>query len=88
MKIVATILVALVVVLSVIDLAVHFGAALRFLLSPSYRRQTRQRWGQASRTAVVGQLTFVLLSFFTVSLVVIAVLWRIFVGPIPPIHEW
>jgi len=86
-RIVAIVLQALVVALSVVYFAVQCSSTLRFVFSSSYRRRTRERWRE-SHLSVLGKILFAVLCFLVFGLVVAGILWRIFVGPVPPVHEW
>lgn len=55
-------------------------AGWRYLLSPTYRRRTHERWRTKSRTAVAGEIFVFGVSFVFVTLVIGGVLWWLFFG--------
>jgi hypothetical protein len=79
---------AIVSLLVVADVAVHWFSGWRYLLSPSFRRVTGQRWASRTRLKVIGEVTFTSVSFLMLNVLLGAVLWAVFVGPIPPVHQW
>jgi hypothetical protein len=83
-----TIAAAAIFALCVLDLAVHWAACWRYLLSASFRQSTRQRWNTSSRVYVVGQISFALLCFLALNFFLAALIWTVFGGPIPPAHYW
>ena len=88
MRIVAIVLQALVVAVFVVYFAVQCRSTLRFVFSSSYRRRTRERWERESYLGVIGKILFAVLCSIAFGLVVAGIFWRIFVGPVPPAHEW
>jgi len=87
-KIATTIFWVLFFAFAIFDLIVQCVWVVRFALSPTFRSQTRERWDRESRASVRVKILFALLCFLVCGLVVGAILWRIFVGPVPPVHEW
>jgi hypothetical protein len=75
-------------VLAIIDTLVQWGFGWRYLLSASFRRKERARWSSKSALTRIGEGIFIAVCFLIVNGLLAAVLWRFFVGPIKPIHEW
>jgi hypothetical protein len=48
----------------------------------------RERWERESRLSVAGKILFAVLCVLVFGLILVGILWRIFVGPFPPAHEW
>jgi hypothetical protein len=87
-KVLAAILVVIAVIFGGVDFLVQSGATFRFLISARFRQRIRERWSTRSRFNVVGEASFAVFCFLTFILLLAAVLWAVFVGPIPPVHEW
>jgi hypothetical protein len=70
------------------DVLVQWAFTWRYLVSPSFRHSVQQRWRSKSRLSRSAERAFGALCFVIVNILVAAILWRIFVGPLKPIHEW
>ena len=70
------------------DVLLQWALGWRYLFSPSFRRSMEERWRSKSRLFGTAEWMFGALCFVTVNFVVAVILWRIFVGPLKPIHEW
>jgi len=55
-------------------------AGWRYLLSPSYRRRTHERWKERSRLEIAGEVLTFGVSFVFVTLVIGGLLWWLFFG--------
>ena len=88
MKVLAAIVGAIIVLLLAIDVSVQWFAAWRFIGSRSFRLRTRERWKNATRLYVLGEVVFASASFLALNVLIAGVLFFLFVGPIPPVHEW
>ncbi len=55
-------------------------AGWRYLLSPTYRRRTHERWKDMSGAEVVGEVVVFGLSFIFVTLVIGGLFWWLFFG--------
>jgi hypothetical protein len=71
-----------------IDVLVQWALGWRYLGSPSFRRSMQERWRSKSRLSRTAERMFGALCFVIVNIVVGVILWRIFVGPLKPLHEW
>jgi hypothetical protein len=78
-----TIAAATIFALCVLDVAVHWAACWRYLLSANFRQSTRQRWSTTSRVYMLGQISFALLCFLSLNFFLVALICSVFVGPIP-----
>ena len=88
MKVFAAIAGAIVLAICVLDMAIQWAGAWRYLLSPGFRSRTRQRWSTVSRLSAAGQMAFAAFCFVVVNVLVAAIFWFVVVGPIPPVHKW
>jgi hypothetical protein len=75
-------------IVALIDTLVQWGFGWRYLFSAPFRRTIRARWSSKSAFSRVGAGIFITLCFLIVNGILAAVLWRFFIGPIKPIHEW
>lgn len=79
------------IVVAVIDwivMVVQWGFGWRYLLSASFRRSVQQQLRRKSRLARFGEAVLVAIGFLVVNGIIVAILWRVFIGPIKPVHEW
>jgi hypothetical protein len=83
-----TIAAAAIFALCVLDVAVHWAACWRYLLSANFRQSTRQRWSTTSRMYMLGQISFALLCFLALNFFLAALIWAVFGGSIPSAHQW
>jgi hypothetical protein len=81
-----TVAAAAIFALCVLDVAVHWAAGWRYLLSASFRQSTHQRWSTTSRSYVLVQVSFAFLCFLALNFFLAALIWAVFVGPIPSAH--
>ena len=59
-----------------------------FLFSPSLREKIRRDLQTKSRFSRTAEVLMIAFGFVVVNGLIAAILWRVFVGPIKPIHEW
>ena len=59
-----------------------------FLLSPALRQKMRRDLQAKSRFSRAAEVLMIVVGFIVANGVIAAIVWRIFVGPIKPIHEW
>jgi len=71
-----------------IDVAVQWGFGWRYVFSSSFRKAIHARWRAKGRTSAIGEALYAGLAFLLINCLLAAVLYRVMVGPIPPIHEW
>jgi len=88
LKLLASIVGAIIVVLFTVDAFLQWFAAWRFIGSRSFRQRTRERWRSTTRLNVLGEVIFASASFLALNVLIAAVLFFAFVGPLPPVHEW
>ena len=74
--------------LTILDFLVHWGLGWRYLFSSSFRQQVRQRPQVLPKSVQVAETIMTALAFIIINAIIVAVLWRILVGPLRPIHEW
>jgi hypothetical protein len=66
--------------IEVVGRSVERLAGWRYLLSPTHRRRTHDRWKEMSRAEVIGIVLTFGVSFVLVTLVVGGLLWWLFFG--------
>jgi hypothetical protein len=71
-----------------LDVLVNWALGWRYLVSPSFRHTIRQRCRLKSPLSRNAERTFGALCFVIANIAVAAFLWRIFVCPLRPIHDW
>ncbi len=74
--------------IGLIDTTVQWGAGWRYVFSRRFRERVHTRWRSESRWAVVGELAVGSICFVAINALVLALAWRVCVGPIPSVHEW
>jgi len=88
LKLLASIVGAIIVALFAVDVSVQWFMAWRFISSRAFRQRTRERWKSTTRLNVLGEMIFASASFLALNVLIAAVLFFVLVGPLPPIHEW
>jgi hypothetical protein len=83
-----TLLVVVVCVVACIFLLMQWLIAWRYLLYPSIRSRMRQDLQSKSQFVQVADTLAIVIGFIIVNAIIAAVIWRIVIGPIKPIHEW
>jgi hypothetical protein len=59
-----------------------------YIFSPSARHELSEHLGARSRFWRFHAVLWLVFGFLIVNVLIGAILWRVFVGPIKPIHEW
>ena len=59
-----------------------------YLLAPSFRQRMRRDFRARSSVRQLAEVLLIVAGFVFVNGVIAALLWRILVGPLKPIHDW
>ena len=75
-------------VLACVWLLMQWMLGWGYLLAPSFRQRMRRDFQTRSSLRRLAELLLIVAGFVIVNGAIAALLWRIFVGPLKPIHEW
>jgi hypothetical protein len=75
-------------VLACVWLLMQWVLGWGYLLAPSFRQRMRRDFQARSSVRRLAELLLVVAGFVIVNGAIAALLWRILVGPLKPIHEW
>jgi threonine/homoserine/homoserine lactone efflux protein len=75
-------------VLACVWLLMQWMLGWGYLLAPSFRQRMRRDFQTRSSVRRLAELLLIVAGFVIVNGAIAALLWRIFVGHLKPIHEW